>query len=125
MFAYLYIHQRQWAGKLSENGSPSFLCDGYATKKKRDRGNEQRTREANRRTVTNGGQKLRVLDTLASQKSLHKQGEMLPWNAAALSGLRDDTAMPRKFHTQVGLRKFFEHSLLRLHVWKGGQARGD
>ena len=78
------------------------------------------------RIVTNGGgQRLLILYTLAPQKSFHEQREMLPWNAAALSGLRDDTAMLREFDTQVGLRKLFERSLLRLHVWKDGQTRVD
>ena len=107
------------------NGSPSFLCDAYATKKKRDRGNEQRTREADRRTVTNGGQKLRVLGTLASQKSLHEQGEMLPRNAAVFSGFRDHATVLRKFDTQIGLRKLFERSLLRFHIGKNGQLLVD
>ena len=68
---------------------------------------------------------LLILDTIASQKSFHEQREMLPWNTAVLSGLRDDTAMLREFDTQVGLRKLFERSLLRFHVWKDGQTLVD
>ena len=71
--------------------------------------------------VTNVEQLLWILDILVSQKSFHEQREVLPWNAALFSGLRDDTAMLCQFDTQVRLCKLFERSLLRLHVWKGGQ----
>ena len=79
----------------------------------------------NRWIVTNGGQVLLIFDILASKKSFHEQREMLPWNATVLSSLRDDTAMLCEFDTQVGFRKFFKGSFLRLHVWKGGQTRVD
>ena len=108
-----------------QNKSRIASCDDYATKKKRDRVNEQMTRSTNGRTVTNRRQMLLILGALASQKSFHEQREMLSWNAAALSGLRDDTAMLREFDPQVGLRKLFERSLLRLHVWKDDQIRVD
>ena len=60
-------------------------------------GMNREARSANGWIVTNGGQMLLILDTLASQKSFHEQREMLPWNAAVFSGLRDDTAMLREF----------------------------
>ena len=66
---------------------------------------------------------LLTLGTFASQKPFHEQREMLPWNAAVFSSLRDDTAMPGKFDAQVGLRKFFKRSLLRIHVGKDRQTR--
>ena len=75
----------------------------------------------NRWIVTNGGQVLLILDIHASKKSFHEQREMLSWNAAVLSSLRDDTAMLCEFDAQVGFRKFFKGSFLRLHIWKAGQ----
>ena len=77
------------------------------------------------RAVTNGRQVLLILDTVASQKSFHEQREMLPWNAAVLSSLGDDTAMLRELDTQIGLRKLFERLFLRLHVWEDGQTGID
>src|SRR4026207_2345124 len=63
---------------------------------------------------------LRVLATLPSQKSFHEQREMLPWNAAIFSSLRDDTAVLREFDTQIGLRELLERSLLCFPVGKDG-----
>src|ERR1043165_8346781 len=87
-------------------------------------GNDQRRRSAKGKNCYEWGMLL-IFDTLASQKSFHEQREMLPWNTAVLSGLCDDTAMLGEFDSQVGLRKVFERSLLRIHVWKDGQSRID
>jgi len=83
------------------------------------------TGKVNCEIVTKRGQILLTPDTVVSKKPFHEQREMLPWNAAILSGLRDDTAMLSKFDSQVGLRKFFKRSLLRLHVGKDRETRVD